>query len=435
SFYGDEQPLLVNMYGITETTVHVTYKEIRQKDIGALSTIGKPLADLQAYVLDDYLQPVPVGVTAELYISGAGLARGYLNRPELTKERFIANPYARPGHEFLYKSGDLVYLTEQGEMNYIGRIDTQVKIRGYRIELGEIEAALSAFPAVRQSLVIAKESSAGKVLVAYYLADTTLDQQEIAAALASQLPPHMLPAHYIHVTEFSLTVNGKLDKKALPEADFSSQNYSAPQNELEHQACLIWQDVLGVAKIGMLDDFFRLGGDSINSIKVVARLKELHLDISVRDIFEHRTLAALFKIAGKHNGTQMSYQPFELVTQQLLSSLDLDSALLDDAYPATVLQQGMFVESERDAQVYHNIEVNLIPVPFEQQLFVSIWQQLLQKHELLRAAYVKQEGLGYLTLIHSSVNSADKIVFYDSYDEGYRQELTTPFSITEAGLF
>lgn len=434
-YYGDQQPLLINMYGITETTVHVTYKVIQQQDIGDQSTIGKPLNDLHAYVLDDYLQPVPAGVTAELYISGAGLARGYLNRPELTKERFIPNPYARSGHEFLYKSGDLVCRTEQGDLEYMGRIDNQVKIRGYRIELGEIEAALSAYPAIRQSLVIAKETRNSKILVAYYLADSVLDQAALSAALANQLPPHMVPVHYIHVAEFKLTVNGKLDKKALPQPDFSSKEYQAPQNALEQQACCIWQEVLGIEKVGMQDDFFRIGGDSINSIRVVARLKDLRLDISVRDIFEHRTLAALFRHAGKYSAHQATYQAFELVDPKLLIQLSVDLSILEDAYPATWLQQGMFVESDKNQQVYHNIEVNQIPATFDKQAFVQIWQQLIQKHELLRASYLKQDGLGYLTLIHKTLSSEDKIVLYPSYAEAYQQELATPFSITSPGLF
>lgn len=434
-YYGDQQPLLVNMYGITETTVHVTYKAIQQRDISDQSTIGKPLSDLQVYVLDEYLEPVPMGVTAELYVSGPGLARGYLNRPELNKERFIPNPYARPGHEVLYRSGDLVCLTVQGELDYIGRMDSQVKIRGYRIELGEIESALSAYPTVRQSLVLTKDTLNSKVLVAYYLADSVLDHNKLSTALASQLPPHMVPVHFIHVTEFKLTVNGKLDKKALPQPDFSSQNYIAPQNEQEQQACLIWQEVLGVEKVGMQDDFFQIGGDSINSIRVVARLKDLRLDISVRDIFEHRTLAALFRNAGKYSADQATYEAFELVEPALLNQLSVDLASLEDAYPATWLQQGMFVESDKNQQVYHNIEVNHIPAAFEMQTFVQIWQQLIQKHELLRASYLKQDGLGYLTLIHTVVSCEDKIVFYDKYAEAYQQELATPLPIDNAGLF
>ncbi|RUO41303.1 hypothetical protein CWE22_03755 [Pseudidiomarina aestuarii] len=434
-YYGDKQPLLVNMYGITETTVHVTYKALQQNDISDQSTIGKPLSDLQVYLLDDYLEPVPMGVTAELYVSGPGLARGYLNRPELNNERFIRNPYDRPGHEVLYKSGDLVCLTEQGELEYIGRIDNQVKIRGYRIELGEIESALSAYPTVRQSLVITKDTQNSKVLVAYYLADSALDHHKLSAALAAKLPPHMVPVHYIHVTEFKLTVNGKLDKKALPQPDFSSQHYIAPQNEQEQQACLIWQEVLGVEKVGMQDDFFQIGGDSINSIRVVARLKELRLDISVRDIFEHRTLAALFRNAGKYSAEQTTYEAFELVEPVLLNQLSIDLSSLEDAYPATWLQQGMFVESDKNQQVYHNIEVNHIPAAFEMETFVQIWQQLIQKHELLRASYLKQDGPGYLTLIHKLVSCEDKIVFYDKYTEAYQQELATPLPINNAGLF
>ena len=273
------------------------------------------------------------------------------------------------------------------------------------------------------------------MLVAYYLADSALDQKQLAAALANQLPPHMLPVHYIHAAEFKLTVNGKLDKNSLPQPDFSSQNYSAPQNEQQQQACVIWQEVLGVEKVGMNDDFFRIGGDSINSIRVVARLKDLHLDISVRDIFEHRTLAALFRHAGKYNAQQSTYQAFELIEPSLLEQLNIDLSTLEDAYPATWLQQGMFVESDKEQKVYHNIEVNQIPAAFEMEAFVRIWQQLIQKHELLRASYLKQDGLGYLTLIHKSVCCEDKILCYETYTEAYAQELATPLSIDNPGLF
>ncbi|WP_337842012.1 amino acid adenylation domain-containing protein [Rheinheimera sp.] len=434
SHYGDQQPLLVNMYGITETTVHVTYKAIHLGDIGELSLIGRPLADLQALVLDAELQPVPAGVTGELYISGAGLARGYLNRPELTAERFIRHPYPTPGFERLYKTGDLARYNAEGELDYSGRIDNQVKIRGYRIELGEIEAALSAISGISQCLVLARETPSGKVLVAYYRADQTLDPSQLAGRLSQSLPPHMVPVHYLQVDEFRLTVNGKLDRNALPAPVVShSTKRVAPVSPQEQQACAIWQEELAVPQIGLTDDFFRSGGDSISAIRVVARLKALGLGISVRDIFQHRTIAALLAQASQLSQDQPpAYQPFSLVSPQVRQPFHL---ALDDLYPATQLQQGMFVETEKNAAVYHNIEVNLVTQPFDEARFVRVWQQLVDKHQLLRASYHKDPALGYLTLVHSSLSVQHKITQYQDYSSAYQQELQTPIPTDQAGLF
>ena len=218
---------LINMYGITETTVHVTYKELTQDEI-IQSNIGKPLADLKAYVLDSNNNPVPVGVTGELYIGGAGVARGYLNQRELTEERFIATPFATEadgakGYTRLYKTGDLVRWLADGNLEYIGRNDEQVKLRGYRIELGEIEHALSGIGGIHQSCVVARERKtelgSSKYLVGYYVLDNNAERLTpavILAKLSAVLPEYMVPAALVAVESFPLTINGKLDKGGLP---------------------------------------------------------------------------------------------------------------------------------------------------------------------------------------------------------------------------
>ncbi|WP_224732700.1 non-ribosomal peptide synthetase, partial [Francisella sp. SYW-9] len=220
---------LINMYGITETTVHVTYKEIDEDELVS-SNIGKPIVDLNAYILDQYQQPVPIGVVGELYIGGAGLARGYLNRPELTGERFVPNPFATDediakGYTRLYKTGDLVRWLEDGNIEYIGRNDDQVKIRGYRIELGEIENQLSAIAGVKQSCVLAKDRNNSKYLVGYYVLDKeSLTQEEILNQLSKVLPEYMVPSVLVEIDSMPLTVNGKLDRKSLPDPEFVNED-------------------------------------------------------------------------------------------------------------------------------------------------------------------------------------------------------------------
>ncbi|MBC8756557.1 amino acid adenylation domain-containing protein [Kordia sp. YSTF-M3] len=289
---------LINMYGITETTVHVTYKEVFE-DEKAFSNIGKAIDDLSSYVLDSTNKPVPIGVIGELHIGGAGLARGYLNQLELTAEKFIPNPFASQaeidkGYTRLYKTGDLVRLLPDGNMEYAGRNDFQVKIRGYRIELGEIENALSSIGGIKQTCVLAKEKNSNKYLVGYYVSDGTVTKKELLAHISIQLPDYMVPSILVEMEKFPLTINGKLDRKALPDAEFKSENsYEAPSTDLEIKICEIWEEVLNLEKIGISDDFFRIGGDSILSIQLSSRLRKQGFNCSVRAIFDHRTISKL----------------------------------------------------------------------------------------------------------------------------------------------
>ena len=249
-----------------------------------------------------------IGGIGELYIGGAGLARGYLGRAGLTAERFIANPYAteediKKGYSRIYKTGDLVRWLPDGNLEYIGRNDFQVKIRGYRIELGEIENALSGYKGISQSIVIAKEQEVGegnKYLVGYYVKEKgeEVEEEEVYKYLGNKLPEYMVPTVLKRIEEVPLTINGKIDRNKLPEAELSDkEKYVAPRNEVEKKVVKIWSEVLGIEeeKVGIKDDFFRLGGDSIVSIQLVSRIRQnLEINIGIKDIFKYRTIEKLY---------------------------------------------------------------------------------------------------------------------------------------------
>ncbi|XLS29490.1 non-ribosomal peptide synthase/polyketide synthase [Flavobacteriaceae bacterium M23B6Z8] len=294
----NEHARLINMYGITETTVHVTYKEINDEDIKkATSNIGKAIPTLSCVVLDEALNLNPVGVPGELYVSGAGLSRGYLNRNKLTSERFITNPFDETKQSRLYKTGDLVRRLSNGDLEYLGRIDHQVKIRGYRIELGEIENALQEIEIIKQSVVLAKEDHSGaKRLVVYFTASEAFNKSTVEAELKTKLPGYMVPRIWIELEVFPLTSNGKIDQKALPSPDSSmltQQAFVAPSNEIEIKLAAIWQELLGVEKIGIHDDFFELGGHSLLATRVISAIKEeLELEeIPVSFLFKFPNIA------------------------------------------------------------------------------------------------------------------------------------------------
>jgi amino acid adenylation domain-containing protein/non-ribosomal peptide synthase protein (TIGR01720 family) len=306
--FGDQQPTLVNMYGITETTVHVTYRAIRLADLDgkAQSPIGLPIRDLRWYLLDSQLQPVPVGVAGELYIAGAGLARGYHGRFGLTAERFVPSPF--DVSQRLYRSGDLARQRADGSIDYLGRIDQQVKIRGFRIELGEIETALLAQSGVRQAVLNVHEGDGGPQLCAYVVAEHTPHdpiawRDQLRAALKVDLPDYMVPSHWLLLDALPLTGNGKLDRKALPvpDAEDWQRPFEAPEGELEKQLSAIWAEVLGVAQIGRRDNFFELGGHSLLAAQASARVElELGIELPLRALFESTDLQAYAAMAGQH---------------------------------------------------------------------------------------------------------------------------------------
>jgi len=298
--YGDQKPQLINMYGITETTVHVTYRPITLADVNISqgSVIGQPLKDLNLYILDENLEPAPLGVPGEMYIGGAGVTQGYLNQPYLSAERFIPDPFAKTGGSRLYRSGDLARRLPDGEIEYLGRCDRQVKIRGFRIETGEIAAAVSSHPQVEDAFVCVRQAPNGENrLVAYFVCN---NQDELVSLLPqflkSKLPDYMIPATFVTLAAIKLTVNGKVDQKALPEPDWNRKNqtYIAPRNERETAICSIMANLLQIERVGATDDFFEIGGDSLQVTQLAIRLRQTYqTEFPLPELFIHRTPEAI----------------------------------------------------------------------------------------------------------------------------------------------
>jgi len=280
ALYGDDAPQLVNMYGITETTVHCTYRRIRNTDLDLGSVIGVPIPDLGFHLLDERQQPVPAGVAGEIYISGGGVARGYLNRPELTASRFLPDPFAQVPGGRMYRSGDSARRLSDGEVEYLGRLDTQVKIRGFRIELGEVEVAVREVPGVRDAVVVARDDAVQeKILVAYYtngLGPADLTPTTFRAHLAARLPEHMVPARFVALEAIPLTINGKVDLRALPAPGRRRPALGVPmaaaRTPVETWIAAHWAEVLDLDEVGVDDPFFELGGNSLAAMRLLASL-------------------------------------------------------------------------------------------------------------------------------------------------------------------
>ncbi|UJB13509.1 non-ribosomal peptide synthase/polyketide synthase [Xanthomonas translucens] len=297
-----QRTALINMYGITETTVHVTAHALTPQDAqrAGQSLIGAPLADLRAYVLASDGQSLPIGVAGELHVAGAGLARGYLGRPGLTAERFVPDPFAEHHGERMYKTGDLARWRADGSLEYLGRNDEQVKLRGFRIELGEIQAALRSCEGVRQAAVVVREDNTGdKRLVAYVVGDdeVVLNAEALRTQLGARLPDYMLPAAYVPLAALPLTANGKLDRRALPAPDadaLATQAYVAPEDEREILLADLWHELLGVERVGRYDNFFALGGHSLLAVRLISRIRtSLGLELPLATVFAQPRLADL----------------------------------------------------------------------------------------------------------------------------------------------
>ncbi|AFY33179.1 non-ribosomal peptide synthetase [Calothrix sp. PCC 7507] len=309
-----------NAYGPTESTVCATVVECQPNS--GQPPIGRAIANTQTYILDRYLRPLPIGVIGELYIGGVGLARGYLHRPDLTAEKFIPNPFSQQPNARLYKTGDLARYRSDGMIEYVGRIDFQVKIRGFRIELGEIETVLSQHPQLQQTVVIAREDTADdKQIVAYIvpLPGSVPTNTELRNFLKSRLPGYMIPAAFVILDSLPLTPNGKVNRKVLPPPDILrpelAVNYVMPQTEVERTIATIWQQILKIEKVGIHDNFFDIGGDSLLMLKVHSQLSQIFAkDLSMLDLLKYTTINSLAEYLYQSEGAEIDYRPEKLTS-------------------------------------------------------------------------------------------------------------------------
>ncbi|AZL73558.1 non-ribosomal peptide synthetase [Pseudomonas oryziphila] len=378
------QPGLAHVYDLYGPSEDTTYSTWTRRQAGGRASIGRPLPHTAAYLLDAALQPVPQGCAAELYLAGAGITRGYLGRPGLTAERFVPDPFAADGGR-LYRTGDLLRYRDQGELEYIGRIDHQVKVRGFRIELGEIEARLQAQAQVSEVAVLAPEGPSGRQLVAYVvpanaaLLDDPAAQgrlrEQLRAALGEHLPDYMVPAAMPMLAALPLTPNGKLDRKALPAPDAlqAQREHVAPGDAREQALAQIWQALLGLEQVGVLDNFFELGGDSIVSMQVVSRAREAGLALTPKDIFQHQTIRGLAQVAG---------QASQAVVRGPASG----------EVPLTPIQHWFFDQAIPSRQHWNQALLLDARAPLQGEALAQAVQQLVEHHDSLRLRFEQHGG-------------------------------------------
>jgi amino acid adenylation domain-containing protein/non-ribosomal peptide synthase protein (TIGR01720 family) len=355
-------------YGPTEATVGVMLMPT------SLNCTGKRYANTKVYILNSMLNPVPIGAIGELYLGGAGLARGYLNQPKLTAERFILNPFATKqdqiaGYTRLYKTGDLARYLPDGKIEYIGREDFQIKLRGYRIELGEIEHALHSYPAIKHAVVLITQE-AHPCLVAYYTTKEQLEEDLIQKHLQAYLPEYMLPHAIMKLDCMPLTPNGKLDRHALPAPKFEGKIYVAPRSEKERLLCKIWEEVLGVERVGIEDDFFQLGGDSIQSIMVCAHLRHQSINCRIKDIFTYRCIKNLNHV---------------LCASTLI---DAEQGILTGAFPLLPIQTWFFQQDFPKPNHWNQSFMMRVP-SLNMTRLNAILPGLIEQHDILRVRFVE----------------------------------------------
>ncbi|WP_409282042.1 amino acid adenylation domain-containing protein [Pseudomonas putida] len=395
---------LYNLYGPTEAAIDVTHWTCGDKQ-GFSVPIGQPIDNLRTHILEPDLLPAARGVNGELYLAGIGLARGYHGRPALTAERFVPDPFDEQGGR-LYRTGDLARYRPDGVIDYAGRIDHQVKIRGLRIELGEIEARLAEHAQVREAVVLAQDGPSGKQLVGYVVPMAAEQaepgseagqrlREQLAHFLGQGLPDYMVPAHLMLLANLPVTANGKLARNLLPAPDFNAarQVYVAPRTALEQQLASIWETVLNLPQVGMQDNFFALGGDSIIAIQVVSQARQLGLDIAPRDLFLLQTIEQLAARVGQWQIVEQPSVALHSLTEQQVQALPLEHAGVDGLYSLSPMQQGMLflsLNGRPEDQLY----INQLSVPVQglvAERLRQAWETVVARHDVLRTGFLWQD--------------------------------------------
>lgn len=379
---------LHNLYGPTEAAIDVTFWQCQPESELKIVPIGRPISNIQIYILDSYLQPVPIGVHGELHIGGVGVARGYLNRPELTREKFINNPF---GEGFLYKSGDLARYLTDGNIEYLGRLDHQIKLRGFRIELGEIESTILRHPKVREAVVIVKENSEQqKYLVAYIVThqEIPIYSEELNNFLIERLPKYMIPSGFVCIESLPLTSNGKVDRRALSalkEIDLPRQsNYQVPKTPIEEILVGIWAQLLNVEKIGIYDNFFALGGHSLLATQVISRLRKIfQIEIPLNQLFEAPTIAEFAQRLEKF-----------IKLESKVSDLPIEKVSRKDVLPLSFAQQRLWFlqQLEPESAAYNGSNTLLIEGKLNFTALEQSINEIIKRHEVLRTSFLVEEG-------------------------------------------
>ncbi|BAY99590.1 amino acid adenylation domain protein [Tolypothrix tenuis PCC 7101] len=383
---------ILNHYGPTETTIGVlTYKVQQEAAQSKTVPLGRPIANTQIYILDEHLQPVPISVPGELYIGGANLARGYLNRSELTQERFIANPFSEVEGSRLYKTGDLARYLPDGNIEFLGRCDRQVKIHGFRIELEEIETILRQHPAVRQAVATVREER----LVAYVVSlhTTTNDLRQF---MQERLPEYMVPTAFVILNAIPLTANGKVDYQALPAPELAAElekTYIAPRTPQEELLAKIWAEILGLKQVGIDDNFFALGGDSILSIQVISKANQAGLQLTPKQLFEHQTIAELAAVA------------------ETTQPIKTESGLVTGEVALTPIQHWFFAQNLPNPHHWNQSVLLEVRQNLDFQILEQVIKQLLQHHDALRSHFQLTEN-GWLQI----TAAPDEIVPVSRFD-------------------
>ncbi|HEY6351239.1 MAG TPA: amino acid adenylation domain-containing protein, partial [Candidatus Angelobacter sp.] len=401
---------VVHVYGPTETTTFASYLALKRVEQGKAVPIGQPIGNTKIYILDRELETVGVGIPGEIYVGGLGVARCYANRPEMTAERFVPNPFSDRRGERLYRTGDLGRWHVEGTIEFVGRRDEQVKVRGFRIELGEVEGALREQAGVKEAVAIAWVKDSGdKQLVGYVVGEkgAMLTAAGVREGVGKKLPEYMVPMVVV-MEELPLTANGKVDRRHLPKPEEMLEErtgeYVRPRNRTEAILAEVWEQALGLERVGVEENFFELGGDSILSVRIIGWARERGLEFSVQDLFEYQTIAALAGVVRRENGEErIVTAPYELVGEEVRSCLPED---VEDAYPLSQLQAGMLFHSGYvpESSVYHDVITYRLCLPYEAKMFQRALDRLTQQHEMLRTSIDMASFSEPIQLVHRRVD-------------------------------
>ncbi|NOQ25379.1 MAG: amino acid adenylation domain-containing protein [Bacteroidales bacterium] len=415
---------LINMYGITETTVHVTYKELKKEDVSvSISNIGQPIPTTTTYIMDKYSHLQPVGVIGEICVGGKGLGRGYIGNEQQNRERFISNPFFEG--ERLYKSGDLGRYLENGDIEYLNRSDNQEQIRGYRIELGEIEHAILNYQYIKECVVLAREENDEKYICAYVVCKDEYNQENLRNYLSEHLPDYMIPSYIVELEKIPLTTNGKVNRKALPSPEIKAgDDYVAPTTEIEEKLVAIWSDLLNIPQkeISITANFFAIGGHSLKAAVLVGKIhKELDVELPLRDVFIHTTIKA---------------QSVQIEESDKKDFISIPKAKNRDFYSLSSAQKRLYLlqQMDLDATTYNMPYIIPLGMEADKTKIKEVFRKLIMRHESFRTSFEVKEAELIQRIEEQLDFNLEESVIEKSEVEKKRTQFIRAFDLSQAPL-